>query len=27
VESRVVAFDNPITGGRSANTVYLARRS
>ena len=27
VEPRVVEFDNPITEGRSANTVYLARRS
>lgn len=26
-DARVVAFDNPITGGRSANTVYLARRA
>ncbi len=23
--SRVVAFDNPLTGGQSANTVYVAR--
>ena len=26
VEARVVAFDNPITGGTSSNSVYVARR-
>ncbi|MBC7725290.1 MAG: spermidine synthase, partial [Burkholderiaceae bacterium] len=25
VRSEVVAFDNPLTGGVSSNTVYLAR--
>ena len=26
VEAQQVWFDNPLTGGRSANTIYLASR-